>query len=184
MIKQVKIPVQTPLNPMFLLFGSAGGTEAYARKYYASILEDARKGIKAELSPFSVLHFPVMRTMLFDISGPIIVKIYRLSQRTETTLSAAYLMIDLERYHLLKGCYPEDILQLKEAGLTCELPVDPDREGNIIYSNDGDRAVLYAVGENGRDDGGYRDSRKSDEKRDDRIFWERDLNVSSERPNR
>ena len=43
------------------------------------------------------------------------------------------------------------------------------------YFNDGQRAILYAVGKNGIDDGGYKDDRDCDQERDDIIYWERNL---------
>lgn len=175
MINRVDIPIQTPLNPMFLMLGPMSRSEEHVRNRYNSILEDAEKGIEVETENFSFFSFPVMRNLLVGIVEPSLSKVYRISQRTETTLSAAYVILDLEKYNLLKECYPVDILQLKDVGLSSKLPDDPDSDGSIIYSNDGKRAILYAVGKNGRDDGGYKDSRKSDGERDDRIFWERKL---------
>jgi len=59
------------------------------------------------------------------------------------------------------------------------LPDDPDSKGKIIYRNDEQRAILYAVGPNGKDDGGYNDDKNSNKrrskKRDDIIYWERNF---------
>ncbi len=168
-----KIPVQTPLNAMFLMCGSSTGTEAYARKHSTAILEQAHKGIEVEPKGFSITHFPIMRDMLFFDGS--IAKVYRVSQRADTNLLAAYFLLDLEEYQLIKGCYPVDVSLLRQAGLTSQLPDDPDTDGKIVYRNDGQRAILYAVGQNAKDDGGYKDDRDSDKKRDDMIYWQRNL---------
>jgi len=181
MINFKKIPVQTPLNPMFLAFGPSTGTEASARKNFTVILEQAQKGIEVEQKGFSITDFPIMRNMLLSILDGSIVNVYKNSQRADANLLAAYFLLDLEEYQLIKGCYPVDVSQLKQAGLTSQLPDDPDTNGKIIYRNDGQRAILYAVGPNLKDDGGYKDDKDSDKKRDDRIYWERNLKKDIEK---
>ncbi len=116
-----------------------------------------------------------MRNMLFGILEGSTAKVYRVSQRADTNLMAAYFLLDLEEYQLIKGGYPEDVSLVRQAGLTSQLPDDPDTVGKIIYRNDGQRAILYAVGQNAKDDGGYKDDRGSDKKRDDIIYWQRNL---------
>lgn len=180
MIKHIDIPVQTPLNPSFLLFGSIGETEEYIQKRYHFILEDARKGIEVIPRYFSFMSFPFMRNVLVGIIEPSLARVYRIFQRTETTLSTVYVILDLENFYLTEGYYPADILQLYDAGFTSELPDDPDADGIIIYSNNGRRVILYAVGKNGIDDGGYRHPKESKEKKGDRIFWEREIQDVSE----
>jgi hypothetical protein len=175
MIRLIKIPIQTPLNPVFLMLGSNTGTEAYAKKHYTVILEQARKDIEFESKRPPIIGFPIMRKTLFDISDSSIVKIYQHSQKANTDLLAAYLVLDLEGYRLKKGSYPADVSQLKEAGFNSELPDDIDSGGKIIYRNDGQRAVLYAVGYNAIDDGGFQDERGSGDRRDDIVYWQRKL---------
>ena len=180
MINQVKIPTQTPLNPMFLALGSTASIEKQARKNHMDMLRQAQEGVEVESDSFSIIGFPIMAKMMFSILDPSIARIYEISQRAETYLPAAYFLLDLEEYQLMKGCYPVDVSQLDDAGLTSQLPNDPYTDGKIIYSNDGNRAILYAVGRNGKDDGGYKDDKKSDKKRDDIIYWERNLEEVSE----
>ena len=172
-----KIPVQTPLNPVFLMYGSRIGSEKSVRKCYAAILEKAQKGIKVEPKGFSIINFPIMRNNMLHILDASDM-IDRKPQRANTTLSAAYFLLDLEEYKLNKGCYPADVSQLKKAGLTSQLPDDPDSGGKIIYRNDGQRAILYAVGANAKDDDGYKEYKSTDknrEKRDDIVYWQRNL---------
>jgi hypothetical protein len=174
--KTMKIPVRTPLNPMFLVFGSSSGMEAYTRKSLTAAFQRARKGIEVEPKGFSFvsfLRFPFMRNILFSILNKDVTRIYKASKRINTNLLAAYFFIDLEQYRLTKGNFPEDVSQLTDAGLTSTLPDDQDIDGKIIYCNDGQRAILYAVGKNGIDDGGYRNEKGFDKKRDDIIFWKR-----------
>ena len=175
MINRVDIPVQTPLNPMFLMFGSIHDTEKHVRSRYNSVLDNAHKGIEVESESCPFLSFPIGRKMLVSIVEPSLTSVYKISQRAETTLSAAYVILDLEKYNLMKAQYPVDILELKDAGLSPELPNDPYTDSKIIYRNDSARAILYSVGRNGKDDGGYKDTKKSGGKRerDDIIFWER-----------
>jgi hypothetical protein len=175
MVNLKKIPVQTPLNPLFMMCGSSTGTEAYARNHFTAILEQVRKGVAIKSRRFSITDFPIMRNMLFSILDGSIAKVYKISQRTETNLSAAYFMLDLEEYRLINGRYPVEISQLRQAGRTSQLPDDPDSGGKIIYLNDGQRAILYAVGPNAKDDGGFNDDEGSEKKRDDIIYWQRDF---------
>lgn len=170
-----RIPKQTPLNPAFLMVGSNSGTDKHVRCLYADALEKAQQGIEVESEGFSVLSFPLMRNALLNVVEPAIGMPYKVSQRTNTTLSAAFIVINLEEYYLMKGCYPKDIQQLGDVGLRCKLPDDPDTDGCVIYSNDGKRAILYSVGKNGVDDKGYKDSKNSKGERDDIIFWKRKL---------
>jgi hypothetical protein len=177
-IHSINLPVETPFNRAFMQLGSISGTEAYVRKQYKVMLEGADKGVEANPRGFSIINFPTQRKAIFNDNGNtsrITVKIYKNSQRANTNLSAAYVLLDLEEYKLIKGNYPVDIFQLKQAGLTSQLPDDPDAKGKIIYCNDGQRAILYAVGKNAKDDGGYTDDKDSDEKRDDIIYWQRNL---------
>ena len=175
MVKLKKIPVQTPFNPMFLMCGSSTGMEAYARKHYTAILEQAHKGIEVEPKGFSITGFPIMRNMLLSILDGNIAKVYKVSQRADTNLLAAYFLLDIEEYQLMKGCYPVDVSQFRQAGLSSQLPNDPDTDDKIIYLNDGQRAILYAVGPNAKNDGGFEDEKGSEKKRDDIIYWQRDL---------
>jgi hypothetical protein len=175
MIKLIKIPIQTPLNPVFLILGSSTGTEAYVRQHYTSVLEQVRGGIEVKSKRFSIADFQIMRWISLSIHDSSIAGVYKYSQRAKTNLAAAYFLLDLEEYKLRKGGYPANVSQLKEAGFQGEFPDDIDSGGKIIYRNDGQRAVLYAVGYNAIDDGGYKDQRGSEKGRDDIIYWQRDV---------
>ena len=175
MINLHKIPIQSPLNPTFHMLGSRTGTEGSVRTCYTAALEKAHKGIEVEPREFSIWHFPLIRSILFGLFDGSIAGVYKVSQRADTNLLAAYFLLDLEEYQLIKGCYPVDVPQLREAGLTSQLPDDPHTDDKIIYRNDGHRAILYAAGPNAKDDNGYDDDKGSDKKRDDRIYWQRNL---------
>jgi hypothetical protein len=165
-----EILVQTPLNPEFFVFGSPSGTEAYARKHFNAALEQARTHIEYKLPGFSIT-FPIFRNELLKLSYSSVPKVYEISQRAIANLCAAYVIVDLEQYHLTNGCYPADAFLF-----AAQLADDSDALGHkIIYRNDGHRAVLYAVGPNGKDDGGFKDEKQSAGKRDDIIFWERSI---------
>ena len=176
----LNIPIQTPLNPMFLMYGSSTGVDAYVRKHYTAVLEQSRKGIAVEPKGYSITGFPIMRNMFLSVLDESIARVYKISQRACTNLLAAYFLLDLEEYQLIKGCYPVDVSQLRQAGLASQLPDDPDSDSEIIYLNDSQRAILYAVGANNKNDGGYKDDKGSDQKRDDIIYWQRSLKDESE----
>jgi len=175
LVNKKKIPVQTPLNPLFLMLGSRSGTERHAKMYFTRVIDNAYQGVEVERSVISFADFHFLRQIYVDGSDISLAKACRISQRTEAWLQAAYLLIDHEEYRLVHGCYPADVAQLRQAGLTSELPDDPQREDKIIYLNDGQRAILYSVGPNAIDDGGYNDEKKSEQKRDDIIYWKREL---------
>jgi len=175
MINIRPIPVQTPVNPMFLAIGSLTGIEEYTRKHYKTILEQAQQGVEVE-SKGLLISFPLLRHTLFHIVDGPIAKVYHVSERAGTNLRAGYVILDLEEYKLIKHDYPVSMSQLREAGLNSELPDDADSKGKITYLNDGQRAVLYAVGQNGKDDRGYNDEKRSKTKRDDIVFWQRNIN--------
>lgn len=175
LVNMKKIPVQTPLNPLFLMLGSRSGIESHAKMYFTRVIENAYQGIEVERSVLSFADFHFLRQIYVDVFDISLAKACRASQRAEAWLQAAYLLIDLEEYRLVHGCYPADVAQLRQAGLTSELPDDPHREGKMIYLNDGQRAILYTVGPNAIDDGGFNDEKKSEQKRDDIIYWKREL---------
>jgi hypothetical protein len=174
MINIKRILVQSPLNPMFLLMGSSTGSESYIRNHHTAILEQVARGMEYKSEEFSIIGFPIMRKMFFSMLEGSTVKIFQYALRADTNLSAAYFMLDLEEYRLMKGSYPADVSQLNEAGFNSELPDDIDSGGKIIYRNDGQRTVLYAVGYNAIDDGGFSDQRGSGG-RDDIVYWQRDV---------
>ena len=124
---------------------------------------------------FSVTNPLTIRNLFFNLLYAPIGNVYKVSQRADTHLLAGYFLLDLEEYHLMKGHYPVDVSHLRQAGLTSELPDDPDSDGKIIYRNDGQRAILYAVGGNAKDDDGYKDGGGTDKKRDDIIYWQKNL---------
>ncbi len=97
-----------------------------------------------------------------------------MSEVADSSVSACEVIFELEEYKVEEGGYPASISELIDAGYEVELPDDIDGEGKIKYLNDGSRSVLYGVGENGKDDGGYYDGKEDEGDRDDRIYWERD----------
>lgn len=170
-----KIPVQTPLNPIFVMCGPISGAEKQARKRYANAMEQAANGIEVEDTPLSIFSFPpIQNILLFIVADSSIFKVYKLSEKANSNVSAAYIAIDLEECKLKNGAYP-DASQLNDLDLTSRLPNDPHSDSKIIYRLDEDRAILYSVGSNAIDDGGYRDKEKTDSHRDDVIYWERKL---------
>lgn len=168
------LPMVTPLYPGLKELGSVSGTEKYARKQYQSVIEKIRTGVDKN-SIFSISNFLTNRKEFFSKNDKTTNKVYQIYELVNTYLSAAYFLINLEEYNLIKGSYPVNISQLREAGLTSELPNDPYSQCKINYCNDGKRAILYSAGENTKDDGGYTD-KKSSGQRDDIIFWQRNLN--------
>jgi hypothetical protein len=119
-----KFPVVTPLDPAFRELGSISGTEKYGRKEYQSVIEKIRTGVDKN-SIFSISNFLTNRKEFFSKNDKTTTKVYQIYQQVNTGLSAAYFLIDLEEYKLIKGNYPVNISQLKEAGLNSELPKSP-----------------------------------------------------------
>jgi len=175
MINMKKIPVQSPFNPLFLFFGSAGGTEKHLRKKFMTELDQAKKGIEVSQKSLGIADMFRPGRSFIGFFGGSFYKAYKISQRAHANLLAAYVLLDIEEYYLKERSYPENIPQLREAGFISQLPDDPDTDSTIIYRNDSQRAILYAVGPNSKDDGGYRDDKGCDEKRDDTIYWQRNL---------
>ncbi|MCE5339618.1 MAG: hypothetical protein LLF92_00635 [Planctomycetaceae bacterium] len=159
------MPMVTPLNPDFREIGSISGLEKYAQKHYQTVFEQTRTRTENK-SEFSIFNsFIIHREKIFNNNSTdkVTAAVYKVFQNANTTLSAGYFMLDLEEYKLIKGCYPEDISKLSQAGFTTQLPNNPDSDGKIIYSNDGKQATLYAVGKDSKDDS------------DDIIYWQRNL---------
>lgn len=173
MLNHYKIPFMTPLNQMFLLCGSRTGTEKAVRKQYQSVLEKAHKGIEVKYKKLSILDFPILRNAMLNILEPTIVKVYELSQRTDTTLQIVRFILDLEEYKIKNNSYPQDISQLTYAGLTTPLPNDRYSNSSLIYRADGQTAILYSVGKNEKDDNGIKADNDPNNTADDRIYWQR-----------
>ncbi len=175
MINYKIIPLQTPLNPFFLLVGSCSGSETYVRNRFEDILQQAKRGTEPAKNE-SMFGLPPMRKTLAMMFEPSLFKAYKLSQQRPASIQAGHIILDLEEYRLRHDGYPAIISQLRQAGFNRELPNDPYSDNNVIYHNDGQRAVLYSVGKNGKDDGGYKDEGSGKDKRDDVIYWQRTFN--------
>jgi len=81
---------------------------------------------------------------------------------------ATALLIELRRYYLKEGRWPEQLEELAENGLPAEHLTDPLRGERFVYRRTQNGFVLYSVGANGRDDGGVQDPWQG---KDDRLYW-------------
>jgi hypothetical protein len=81
---------------------------------------------------------------------------------------ATALLIELRRYYLKEGRWPEQLNELAENGLPAEQLADLRSGERFVYRRTQNGFVLYSVGANGRDDGGVQDPRQG---KDDRLYW-------------
>ena len=77
--------------------------------------------------------------------------------RAEARLACARVALALERYRLTHGDYPATLDSLVPGHLP-DVPVDPFDGKPVRYVNEGQRVVVYSVGEDLRDDGGSDDT--------------------------
>jgi hypothetical protein len=76
------------------------------------------------------------------------------SASAQTLLDEARIAVALERYRLARGSYPDALAAIVPAYLPA-LPRDLVTGGPLVYRREGDTGyVLYALGWNGKDDGG------------------------------
>jgi hypothetical protein len=75
-------------------------------------------------------------------------------QRNQALLRAACVGPALERYRCAKGQWPDSLASLVTAGLLGEMPADPYDGKPLRYRRLTDGVVVYAIGPDGKDDGG------------------------------
>ena len=89
---------------------------------------------------------------LADVLTPItsvLLRIY-LSQRARRRLLITHLLLRV--HHLRYGSYPDSLHRLRLE----ELVLDPFSSKQLVYRREGERYLLYSVGEDGKDDGSRR----------------------------
>jgi len=89
---------------------------------------------------------------LVDEMAPLtshLLRVY-LRQRARRRLLIAHLLLRV--YYLREGSYPDSLHRLRLE----ELVIDPFSSKQLVYRREGERYLLYSVGEDGKDDGGRR----------------------------
>ena len=89
---------------------------------------------------------------LADVLTPItsvLLRIY-LSQRARRRLLITHLLLRV--HHLRYGSYPDSLHRMRLE----ELVIDPFSSKQLVYRREGERYLLYSVGEDGKDDGSRR----------------------------
>jgi hypothetical protein len=86
--------------------------------------------------------------------------------RSEQSYRNLRVALALAAFKSQSGAYPERLEELKPAFLK-ELPHDLFTSTSLKYKRDDLGYVLYSVGPNGRDDGGFHRSANGDEDDDD-----------------
>ena len=88
----------------------------------------------------------------------------------QTQLDEARIACVLERFRLVRGAYPERLVELVP-DFIAELPVDTYSHQPLIYRRkDGGTFLLYGVGKNRTDDGGAVDPKHSETQQRDAIW--------------
>jgi hypothetical protein len=86
---------------------------------------------------------------------PAVEKVAGAERRTLAQLRCAATALAAERYRLKHGRWPESLADLKGEFLR-DVPADPFDGKPLRYRRDGEGVVVYAVGPDGKDDGGDR----------------------------
>jgi hypothetical protein len=86
---------------------------------------------------------------------PSIEKVEMADRRSQAWLRCAATALAVERYRRRHGRWPESLAELKDEFLR-EVPLDPFDGQPLRYRKDGAGVIVYAVGADGKDDGGDR----------------------------
>ena len=111
-------------------------------------VERAAKDVQAVMSHFSV------GTALASFAAPNVVGVHQTLAFTQTTINQVALACALERYNLVRGCYP-DSLEALAPEIVRILPVDIINGQPLQYCRIPDQGYqLYSVGWDEQDDNG------------------------------
>ena len=96
---------------------------------------------------------PAYRVPLTRLLAPAVDKCMSAGTRTEAMLLTAAVGLACERHRRAAGRWPESLAELPKE-LLAAVPADPYDGQPLRYKRTADGAVVYAVGENRKDDGG------------------------------
>ncbi len=141
-----------------------------------------RKAKQIQGSDAIVENLPKYRYSLFHSMIPAFVKVIDRYYEGKTLMEATGTIIAIQRYKAENNNWPENLGELKTAGLISAIPMDPYGDGSLVYQRRGDGFVLYSRGTDMEDDGGKavvddpwgrRGSGQSDSTGPDgdRVFW-------------
>jgi hypothetical protein len=80
---------------------------------------------------------------------------FRLPYQSACTVQALAALIAIERFHRDRGQYPESLEVLLSEGFIDRLPADSFSGKPLVYRRQTEGFILYSVGIDGQDDGGY-----------------------------
>ena len=169
----IKLPYSTPLNPIYILCGSPNIYRDSIDSRFDEMEYSLRNNIEIKEKPLWA--FPLANTLFMNIMIKGLGRSYHISLVADSSVSAFDLIFDLEEYNVRFGNYPASIDELQGAGYEVELPDDVNGDGKLKYLNEGSRAVLYSVGDNGEDERGHYDGKDDEGDRDDLVYWEKDI---------
>ncbi|MBN1437487.1 MAG: hypothetical protein JW936_10480 [Sedimentisphaerales bacterium] len=96
--------------------------------------------------------------------------------RAKAEYEAALTILALRVWEMERGDWPGSLEELVAAGYLAELPRDPYSAGSLVYRREGDSFVLYSLGEDFDDDGGWQNPDSPwghGDEGGDRVFWPR-----------
>jgi hypothetical protein len=104
---------------------------------------------------------------------PALTKLQMAVARAQAWVRTARVGLALETFRAKTGAYPDSLGALVPS-LLPELPLDPFTGGGLLYRLEDKELLVYSVGDNGKDDGGLRETEKAGKKLNpgtDDIAW-------------
>jgi len=101
-----------------------------------------------------MMSMPRYRYALLYHIIPAAERISELSYQSKVLHEAIITISAIQRWRLDNDDYPENLIELIEAGYLKELPMDPYGGKPLIYKKTEDNFILYSIGRNFKDDDG------------------------------
>jgi hypothetical protein len=138
---------------------SLEATHAWLLEHTTKLVEIADMPPEAQLSPLTKLAATAEQAPpggAVMAKGLPLVEIWRTCQQAQAMLRCAVVAVAMERYRLANGRWPDKVDEVVPKYLT-KVPADPYDGKPLRYARHKDVVVVYAIGPDGKDDGGKPD---------------------------
>ena len=127
-------------------------------RYLTKMVEAGKLPLEERNAKFKELESTIMKEPTFvRLLAPAIQKVSEAHRRTQTNLRAANAGLAAERYRLANKRWPKDLDELVKAGLLEAVSSDPYDGKLMRLKHQVDGIVIYSVGMDGVDNGGFID---------------------------
>jgi hypothetical protein len=138
------------------LIGSIARSHAAILRYLTEFVTISRQPVEDQQRLIQKLEAGLpSQPPLVRLLAPAVSKVADAYRRTQAEVRCALLMLAVERYRLKHQRWPETLDALVADKLVARVPTDPYDGAPLRFARVEDGVVIYSIGPDGKDDGGY-----------------------------